>query len=206
MYKVFLNDRLIKIGSPENITLNKSTIVFEGTATSEDVSNWFKSFVNSNIKEVFLSHSEPDKFFRIFQSVFMKVPAAGGVLLFGNELLVIFRKGKWDLPKGKLDKGETPENAALREVGEETGVTDCQIIRALPSTFHIYKSDFSGSKKPWIFKETFWFEMSCQTRQSGKPQEEEGITKVEWVQNKNLGKIMENTYENLKQIFSLYLD
>jgi 8-oxo-dGTP pyrophosphatase MutT (NUDIX family) len=93
-----------------------------------------------------LVHPNPVHFFQLFRSVFLEVPAAGGVVKSNDRLLFIFRNGKWDLPKGKIDEGENPPEAALREVSEECGIAGQQIKKQLPSTFHIYPSPYSKTK------------------------------------------------------------
>jgi len=205
MYKVFLNDRLIKIGVPGNITLSKPSVKFDGSLTADEVKEWFSFFSVGDSKEVFLAHADPEKFFKQFRHAFHEVPAAGGVLISKNRLLFIFRNGKWDLPKGKSDQNESPEEAALREVEEETGVKAEKIIRQLPSTYHIYQSPYHEGK-PWIFKETFWFEMVCNGMPTGEPQYDEGITMLKWVEKDKLDEVLSNTHENLKQIIDLYRD
>jgi hypothetical protein len=142
MYKVFLNDRLIEICTSENINKNNLAVKFEESATVDAIQNWFADFLNGNSEKVFLVHPNPVYFFQVFRSVFLEVPAAGGVVKSGNRLLFIFRNGKWDLPKGKIDKGETQREAALREVTEECGISGQQIKKQLPSTFHIYQSPY----------------------------------------------------------------
>jgi 8-oxo-dGTP pyrophosphatase MutT (NUDIX family) len=119
--------------------------------------------------------------------------------------LFIFRNGKWDLPKGKLDQNELPEEAAIREVEEETGVKAEKIVKQLPSTYHLYQSPYHEDK-PWIFKQTFWFEMACSGLPSGIPQQDEGITMLKWIKKDNMDEVWSNTHENLKQIISFYRD
>jgi len=204
MYKVFLNDRLIKIGASDNITFYNTPFVFEKTCTQEEIRDWFQSFLNRKSEEETLLHPDPAFFFRLFRRIFIPVDAAGGVVVSGDRLLFIFRKGKWDLPKGKMKPGEQPEEAALREVEEETGIGGHRIVRKLPDTFHIYAVPGSEERGQWILKQTYWFEMDYSGELTGVPQQEEGITQVKWLQKNHLEEVVSNTYENLKQIIRLY--
>ncbi len=204
MYKVFLNDRVIKISSRENITFNKSAEIFSDTCTVKEIREWFNEFETGAAKEVVLIHDNPTEFFRQFRLAFTVVRAAGGVVVADDRLLFIFRNGKWDLPKGKLDGDESDEEAALREVEEETGIPPGGIDYRLPSTYHIYKSPYANTENQWVFKETTWFQMSCNGLIPGKPQQEEGITQVKWVTRSGLEEIVQNTYKNLTQIIALY--
>ncbi len=203
-YKVFLNDRLIQIISTGEITINKPTVFFEKEAGISDVHFWFNSFKNSNLKKIFLVHPNPSVFFTTFKNAFRQIEAAGGVVISGDELLFIYRRGKWDLPKGKIDKDETHEDAALREVAEECGISGQKIAKKLPSTFHIYKFPFADNKEEWIFKQTYWFEMHYSGSLAGRPQIEEDITAVKWLSRFQLDEVVSNTYENLKQIIEIY--
>jgi 8-oxo-dGTP pyrophosphatase MutT (NUDIX family) len=204
MYKVFLNDRLIEICTQENSKKNNLAVKFDESVTEITIRNWFAGFLIQKTKQILLVHPNPGTFFRLFRSIFIEVPAAGGVVKSGNCLLFIFRNGKWDLPKGKIDKGETPPEAALREVSEECGISGQQIEKQLPSTFHIYQSPYSKTKGLWIFKETHWFEMVYDDTAETIPQQEEGITEVKWFYKNELDEVLANTYENLKQIILLY--
>jgi 8-oxo-dGTP pyrophosphatase MutT (NUDIX family) len=206
MYKVFLNDRLIEIGTSDNIKKDNLVVKFDETATTDAIQNWFTDFITQNTEKVKLVHPNPNYFFKLFRFVFLEVPAAGGVVKSNDRLLFIFRNEKWDLPKGKFNKGETPQEAALREVSEECGISGQKIVNQLPSTFHIYQSPYSKTKRQWIFKETFWFEMSYDGTDEIAPQHEEGITEVKWFGKNELEEVLANTYENLKQIILLYRD
>jgi 8-oxo-dGTP pyrophosphatase MutT (NUDIX family) len=202
MYKVFLNDRLIEIGYPGKITINKPTVFFDKNDGKEAVRKWFQSFAGQSLEEVVLMHPEPDVFFEKFKSAFTVIEAAGGVVLSNGKLLVIYRRGKWDLPKGKIDEGETPETAAVREVGEECGIAGHKVVKSLPCTYHIYS--LPDKKEEWVFKITYWFEMSYFGELTGIPQTEEDITEVKWVAVNNLEKMLNNTYPNLIPVFQLY--
>ncbi|MCG6186608.1 NUDIX hydrolase [Maribellus maritimus] len=205
MYKVFFNQKLINISTRENITLNKTTIQGTDSFNVFDVRRWFQNFILNNVAEAVLTHSSPVDFFEVFKSAFIQIDAAGGVVFNGEgKQLFILRNGVWDLPKGKVEKGETTRDAAIREVEEECGITGLQIARELPSTYHIYQSPYKKSKGEWIFKETFWYEMNYSGAKTGVPQQEEGITKIKWFAPAELGEVLENTYENLRQIINLY--
>jgi 8-oxo-dGTP pyrophosphatase MutT (NUDIX family) len=205
MYEVFFNDRKIVIAPPGEITISKSTQTIDNLATTKMVKRWFARFIESDIRETILLTPSPKLFFEtVFQPAFYAVPAAGGVVVRENKILFIFRNNKWDLPKGKIDSGETPDEAAVREVAEECGITGHKITKQIPSTYHIYKSPYKESKGEWIFKETFWFEMKYLAAENGTPQTEENITEIRWFQPNELNTVLENTYSNLKSIILLY--
>ena len=112
-----------------------------------------------------------------------------------GDILFIFRNGKWDLPKGKIEGKETIEAAALREVEEETGVKDLKIVKPLETTYHIFKRN--GRHR---IKITNWFEMHSSYSGELVPEEIEGITKVEWLNTEQTQKALENSYANIKEL------
>jgi len=129
---------------------------------------------------------------------FKIIEAAGGLVLNKNkEVLMIFRRGKWDLPKGKLDKGETLEQCALREVEEETGITNIELKEKLAETYHVYK-EFGKH----ILKESYWYKMQCNTKQKLVPQTEEDITDIKWVKRSDLKNYTSNTYQTILEVLS----
>lgn len=124
------------------------------------------------------------------------VKAAGGLVLNQREeLLLIYRRGHWDLPKGKLDEGESIEECALREVKEETGLENISAGKHIGTTVHNYHE--LGDQ---IRKETSWYMMYATGEQETIPQIEEDITEVRWVKRGDLAQYLENTYENIRQI------
>jgi 8-oxo-dGTP pyrophosphatase MutT (NUDIX family) len=139
---------------------------------------------------------------KAFNSIFTRVEAAGGIVRNANrEYLFIKRLGIWDLPKGKLHKKESAPDGALREVTEETGLSNLTLTRQLQSTYHIY-TDRKGRE---VLKETFWFEMRCNEDQKLVPQLEEDITEVKWFGADELNIPVQNTYASLRQLLEAYL-
>jgi ADP-ribose pyrophosphatase YjhB (NUDIX family) len=124
------------------------------------------------------------------------IQAGGGLVLNEKgEVLFIFRRGKWDLPKGKLDPGETLEACALREVEEETGVDELKLIRFLLITEHEYEE--RGSV---ILKETHWYLMKTNSDQALVPQTEEDISELRWIGPANFRFIQRNTYPTILEV------
>jgi 8-oxo-dGTP pyrophosphatase MutT (NUDIX family) len=120
------------------------------------------------------------------------IKAGGGLVRNGEgELLLIFRRGKWDLPKGKLDEGETIEACALREVEEETGVKHLALGELISVTWHEYFDKWVGED---VIKETHWFKMDVAGVPALVPQTEEDITAIEWTKKADLPKRMEQSY------------
>lgn len=104
------------------------------------------------------------------------VKAAGGMVETSDgDRLMICRQGRWDLPKGMVEPGETLAQAALREVEEETGIHPTAVKSLIAKTYHIYDK-YGG----WHLKQTSWFAMEAQRLQP-RPQTEEDIAQAVWV-------------------------
>ncbi len=129
----------------------------------------------------------------------MKTIVAAGGLVYNekDELLMIFRRGKWDLPKGKLDEGETIEDCAVREVMEETGLTTVVRGDLIGITYHQY---FDKWVKEEVIKETHWYRMQAAGNQQLVPQTEEDIEIIKWVDEKELEDCLKNSYDNIVEI------
>lgn len=127
-----------------------------------------------------------------------KIIAAGGLVLNEQkEILMIFRRGKWDLPKGKLDEGETIEACAVREVMEETGLTKIDLGPLLSITYHTY---FDTWLKEEVMKETHWYQMYADTNQPLIPQTSEDIEVIEWVSPANMVDKLSNSYDTIVEV------
>lgn len=142
---------------------------------------------------VYIYNDDFDKLFEAFKSCFKYIEAAGGFIRNENdEYLFIFRREKWDLPKGKLEEGETPEIASVREVQEETGLQSVTRKDFRCSTWHTY--ELRGEQ---ILKQTYWFNMEATKNQESKPQLEEQITQLEWLPKSEFNKVLENTFPSI---------
>ncbi|HTQ63154.1 MAG TPA: NUDIX domain-containing protein [Puia sp.] len=128
-----------------------------------------------------------------------RVPAAGGIVINErNEILILFRRSKWELPKGHLEKGESFEDCALREVKEETGLKNLAIVKYIGITEHEY---YDNKLKSEAIKETRWFEMKTWGDCSLHPQAEESIELIRWVVKDELMSFLRNSYTNIVYIF-----
>ena len=132
----------------------------------------------------------------VFSAGYTLIEAAGGLVYnTKKQCLMIFRNGFWDLPKGKLESGESTEECALREVEEECGVSNLEILSELESTYHTY--EINGKA---VLKRTYWFNMYTNYKGALVPQVREGITKVEWVDKKDLMLRVEDAYASVRDL------
>ncbi|PIF06038.1 MAG: hypothetical protein CSA36_03680 [Draconibacterium sp.] len=206
MYKVFFNDREIEICHSHSITKNNVETA-EGLQSADDVKRWFNLFIKSTARNAVILSLSPVEFWeKTFVPAFWMLEAAGGLVWRSNQLLLIFRNEKWDLPKGKRDEGETMEETALREVSEECGISGHVIVQPLPTTYHIYNLPHKNPEKQWILKKTSWFEMRYNGKDNGHPQITENITRIKWFDRNNLEEVLANTYSNLMPLLKTYLD
>lgn len=129
----------------------------------------------------------------------MKVIKAAGGLVSNEEMhyLFIFRNGKWDLPKGKLDNGETFRLAAVREVEEECGIQINGLGRKICNTYHIYEMN-----KERVLKKTAWYRMKAVNQNNLVPQLEEGITDVRWLAPGDFMMVRQNTYPLIRDLLN----
>jgi 8-oxo-dGTP pyrophosphatase MutT (NUDIX family) len=190
MHTIFVGDKPIILTTK----VEKETDFKVFLLKSVDIRKVIKLLNKTDIKAVYLVGKNEEKLLKRFLKKLPKVIAGGGkVYNDKGEILFIYRNNKWDLPKGKTERKETIETTAIREVEEETGVSGLSITKQLPTTFHIFKRNYR-----YKIKITHWFEMK--TSYDGKllPQENEGITKVKWLNEKKVAKAMENSYANIR--------
>ncbi len=143
--------------------------------------------------EIYIYHNDLNELFKNFKVFFIYVESAGG-LVFNREgkLLLIRKNSVWDLPKGKIEKGETPEDTAIREVKEECGLDNLFILRHIRDTYHI----FTRHNKRFL-KKTYWYQMIYKGGKEPKPLKAEGITEIRWIDPAELDKIYNFMHPNL---------
>lgn len=129
------------------------------------------------------------------KETFRMAPAAGGIVAKDGKFVAIVRHGIPDLPKGHIEKGETSEDAALREVEEETGIGKLQIVRELSSTWHCYQVG-----EEWRLKRTYWYLMTTETDLQPKPQTQEGISEVKLIGNEEIEAFLKETFRSISEI------
>ena len=128
---------------------------------------------------------------------FKKIIAGGGLIKNeDNAMLWIYRRGKWDLPKGKMDKGEKPKETARREVMEETGLKNPKLKELAAITHHAYIE-----RNKWILKETYWFYMQASKKEKLVPEAREQIEMILWVQKEDIPKYVNKTFQSLQSLF-----
>jgi len=195
MYKVFIYDKPVFIHKKQEKSRS-----YEQLKSASDVDEIIHLLEQEDVVGIEITNKNPLQEWNSFKKHFKIILAAGGVV-FNNkkELLVIHRIGKWDLPKGKLEKGEEISSCAIREVEEECGVGDLKIIKELTSTFHCYKT----RKGIWVLKRTYWFEMKTSYSDKLIPQLEEGIDAVEWAASERVSEIKKNTYNSINEVMDL---
>lgn len=147
-------------------------------------------------QRIYYTGERPAKLLKRIKKAFKFIEAAGGLVKNNKEeFLFIYRLDKWDLPKGKAEKGETPAETALREVVEETGLDDVALLQPLANTYHIYPL-----KDIMVLKCTYWYEMEHKGEGKVIPQTTENITSVEWIAKDQFPKVVKNTYPSILEV------
>ena len=199
MYKVFLNDKPLIL----------TTSIVENTDSTPLIHSKFsnasiiiKALKSNKTKSVYYYNSNSEKLMKHLQKNFPVVEAAGGMVKNDtNQFLLIYRNGKWDLPKGHLGKKEMIVDGAIREVIEETGAHGLESKSILPTTYHIYKKNGQYS-----LKKTYWFLMSTSFKGNLNPQIHENIEKAVWKNKSEIKNLMRNMYSNIVLLFNFYFN
>lgn len=194
-YRIYINDTLLIIAD----FVPKGLGIFQQIDDQQFDFRKFYRQVKGAVPAVYLLMvKDPKRFFKKIRKNFITIKAAGGVVRNEeNRYLFIFRKGKWDLPKGKLDNGEKTAVAAVREVEEECGIKVGNLDNRLCKTWHVYED-----KGQIVFKKTSWFCMSA-NKQELIPQIEEDITEARWIAPGNFSSVRKNTYPLINDILNL---
>ncbi|TDQ30776.1 NUDIX hydrolase [Zeaxanthinibacter enoshimensis] len=193
MYKVFVNDSPLILTNTLTETVNGNYFLLNGRSIKSAI----KALAKKKLSEAYIYHPNTEEILKKFTKKIPLVVAAGGVVTNKKgKVLFIYRNDKWDLPKGKLDKGETIEECALREVEEETGVQGLVIENYLKTTYHVFKR-----KGKFKLKEVHWYAMKTNYKGPLKAEKSEGIKKVKWKDPVQISEALQNSYANITLLF-----
>lgn len=193
MYKVFVKDAPLVLTNKLPETMNGNYFLLNGS----DIQTAIDALAKKKMSEAYIYHPNIEEILNKFTKKIPLEVASGGVVTNKKgKVLFIYRNKKWDLPKGKLKKGETIEEAALREVKEETGVKGLKIENFLQTTYHVFKT-----KGNYKLKEVHWFAMRTNYSGKLKGQKSEGIEKVKWKGPKKITKALKKSYTNIQLLF-----
>lgn len=195
MYEVFVNETPLIITSSPKKRKDFSYYSYNDIGFKDVI----EKLGDKNCKGIILTSNNLKKDWGVFTRNFEVIVAAGGLVLNEKkEVLFIFRNNKWDLPKGKVETGETIETAAIREVEEECGISNLTLKEKINITYHTYNWD--GLK----LKETHWYLMESDFEGKLIPQLEEGISKAVFKDEISIEKALENTYKNIQLVYDTY--
>ena len=200
--KIYFNDRVVVLTDKDiksSATNNDQVDVFKN---KKSLAKRLHSFEEADDDCLCITHPDLEELFGYVAGCFKYQEAAGGLVTLPDGcILFIKRLGKWDLPKGKAEKGESPQETALREVMEECGLkTQPAITGELLHTYHIYHRDGH-----YVLKHTVWYAMRYNGDDSLRPQADEDITDAVWMPQSRLNIALQNTYESVRQVLDQWL-
>jgi len=203
--KIYFNDKPLFLcdsidGSIEPF-MHHDDAVFIDEFSTHAIKSMIHEMQQPKVHAGIMRHDNLQELKKALWKKFTIIQAAGGLVLdHDRNILMIFRRGKWDLPKGKLDAGETLEQCAVREVEEETGLKNITLDKFLLTTYHTYHE--SGK---FMLKESHWYQMTVDSNQSLTPQVAEDIHKIEWVDGKNIHTYLENSFPSIVDVVEHHL-
>ncbi len=197
MYKVFFNERIVLLTDDfiRNFQIRHGLFYkYRNVSELKELLDFYWDL--RQIESLFVFHHDIEELRERFKSCFQQVYAGGGLVRNSEgKFLIIKRRGKWDLPKGKVNKNETIEDAALREVTEETGLHGISIISPLMSTYHCYYIDDQK-----ILKRTSWYDMLYTGKEVPVPEAEEDITEIKWISKEEIKQLSGNTFPAIMDV------
>ncbi|MBR6929349.1 MAG: NUDIX domain-containing protein [Bacteroidales bacterium] len=197
MYKIFHENKSLIFPKIEGDTLNFDTTPQESDRyDAELLCDFFPEWLDDRDPgDTFIHEVGENAVVEALKTTFRMTPAAGGIVVKDGKIVSIVRNGIPDLPKGHIEKGESPEQAALREVEEETGIDKLQIVKPLPSTWHCY-----FEHEEWKLKRTYWYLMESEMDLQAKPQTEEGISEVKLIGTEEIDGFLKRTFRSISEI------
>jgi len=202
LYKIYYEDKKLIIADEADLNFNGNNTLFAEFDNAEILKALIQTLLSGpSIETLYIYGEKPDIIWETYKSLYTIIDAAGGLTLNkASHALLIFRHGKWDLPKGKVEKKESIEAAAIREVIEECGVKDLVIESKLCDTYHVYAL---GEKQ--ILKISHWYAMRCHDNEPELiPQIIEGITDAKWMTATDTLNILDNTYSSVREVLTRF--
>ena len=201
MYKVFIKNKVILFTNNQTKLAPKYNSFLQLNFFEKNAMPFIPELLlaKNKINGVVICVEDVEAAFNQFKASFKVIVAAGGVVKNKeNKTLFIYRLDKWDLPKGKVEKGEQIDEAAIREVEEECAVTRLEITKPLQDTFHIYTLG-----EELVLKQTYWFEMKTDFEGELIPQTEEDIQEVRWMSDEEINTVvLANTYASISDFIA----
>ena len=190
---LYLCDEIDEIVEP---LIHHDDTVFIDELNTHTIKTIIHEMQLEKVKAGVFFHPSLSELYKAFKKKFTLIMAGGGLVQNEkNEVLLIFRRGKWDLPKGKLDKGESIEDCAIREVQEETGLLNISLEGPLMTTYHTYHE---GSR--YILKESHWYGMKAMGDEKLIPQTEEDILEIKWVKPRDLKQYYSESFPSVVDV------
>lgn len=204
--KIYFGDKPVYLCDGIDTELNEILHHPDAVFMDEISTAAIKSLLHEMMKDEFHAgvvwHPDLEKLKKAFAKHFAPIAAAGGIVQNDKkELLFILRLGKWDLPKGKVEKGENLETCAVREVEEETGVANLTLHQKVGETYHTYNA--FGKH---FLKTTHWYHITCTGKQTLVPQTAEDITEIKWWKTTDMKEPLANTYPSIIEILDKFFD
>ncbi|MFN4145333.1 MAG: NUDIX hydrolase [Runella sp.] len=167
--------------------------------TVEKLFHFLNNFELPELESISIVPKDKEAVEKRIKKIFTVVKAAGGVVTKDGKILMMYRRGVWDLPKGKLDEGEKSKKAALREVEEETGVK-AELIEKIVTTWHTYSQN-----NQQILKRTKWYWLRCTDDNGLKPQQEEDIERLEWMNEADIMQALTNSFSSIRYVLDVFM-
>ncbi len=197
LYKVFIDHKPMVFMDKESCKDEKFVKWKELPKSKNDLKPLLKE--SSLDQPLIIRCGNVEKAFSEYFEEYSKITAAGGIVQRKKKFLVIKRNGLWDIPKGKVEKGEDIEEGAVREIEEECGIDGPVIERFLTKTYHVF--NHKGSK---AIKTTYWYLMNYEGDKETTPQLKEGITKAKWMTFDEMLAIRGNTYGSINELLDVF--
>jgi ADP-ribose pyrophosphatase YjhB (NUDIX family) len=202
MYSIYFNNRKLSVCPlKENTNYNSNAVVYYNSndLNTKQLPEFMESNQKINLLVLPVEENKIDCVFEKICSEFNQINAGGGLVRnSAGEYLLIFRNGKWDLPKGKQEAGEDIKVTAVREVEEECGIDSLELGNLLCVTHHTYR--MNGE---FMLKHTFWYNMEYKGDAALKPQTEEDIEMCKWVKGEEIAELVKDTYPSIKRVFEV---